>query len=301
MKKSAKRKQIARQRATQKRQRQQKHHRHAVAADRGASRRPAIQEPLLSGDLREGERALLEHFDGYAALRNALKDVAERDQEWAGIPMPIEGCGLVIEPSFPRADALMAICRPPGEEAEKEGNDEGIVFRNQFWSWAEHADVIVFEDNGKIQHVLSRKKIHNLDLTLGVLSCSDAWGIEQEQKAVKLLGTMVRHRQLKQYLLTGMFCERSRRSGIHYLFRRLRPTVAFTQHGSIRYREIGSSGVKIIAALCLHPIGYYTNSWGGAMCPTDDVVAHLALMRGDEHMFWRRANQHPPYRNEAGL
>jgi hypothetical protein len=37
------------------------------------------------------------------------------------------------------------------------------------------------------------------------------------------------------------------------------------------------------------------------MCPTDDVIAHLALMRGDEAMFWRRCNQHPPYRPEAGL
>lgn len=32
-----------------------------------------------------------------------------------------------------------------------------------------------------------------------------------------------------------------------------------------------------------------------------DVIAHLALMRGDEHMFWKRSNQHPPYRPEAGL
>jgi hypothetical protein len=53
--------------------------------------------------------------------------------------------------------------------------------------------------------------------------------------------------------------------------------------------------------LCLHPIGYYANSWAGAMCPTDDVIAHLMMMRADEPMFWRKANQHPPHRPEAGL
>jgi hypothetical protein len=31
------------------------------------------------------------------------------------------------------------------------------------------------------------------------------------------------------------------------------------------------------------------------------VVAHLMLMRGDEHLFWRKANQHPPYQPEAGM
>ena len=95
---------------------------------------------------------------------------------------------------------------------------------------------------------------------------------------------------MKQYLLTGMFLETSKRSGVHYLFRRLRPTVA-----------ISPSSTKILCTLCLHPIGYYAESWAGAMCPTDDVVAHLMLMRADEPMFWRRANQHAPWRPEAGL
>jgi hypothetical protein len=37
------------------------------------------------------------------------------------------------------------------------------------------------------------------------------------------------------------------------------------------------------------------------MCPTDDVIAHLMLMRGDEAMFWRRCNQHAAHLPEAGL
>ena len=65
-------------------------------------------------------------------------------------------------------------------------------------------------------------------------------------------------------------------------------------------REHGEQ-MRILACLCLHPIAYYADSWAGAMCPTDDVIAHLMLMRGDEPMFWRRSNQHAPTRPEAAL
>lgn len=62
-----------------------------------------------------------------------------------------------------------------------------------------------------------------------------------------------------------------------------------------------TSEARILCALCLHPIAYYSKSWAGAMTPTDDVCAHLMMMRSDEHLFWRRANQHAPWRPEAGL
>lgn len=90
-----------------------------------------------------------------------------------------------------------------------------------------------------------------------------------------------------------MFAERSPRSGISYIFRRLRPTIALKAGKDDRMR--------CLAALCMHPIGYYDGSWAGAMCPTDDVIAHLMLMRGDEHMFWRRSNQHPAWSQFAGI
>ena len=124
------------------------------------------------------------------------------------------------------------------------------------------------------------------------MGCSDVWGIEQEHNAVQLLGTLIRHRQLKQYLLTGMFLERSERSGVHYCFRRLRPTIACREH---------EGQMRILAALCLHPIGYYEGTWSGAMCPTEDVIGHLMLMRGDEHMLWKRSNQIAPWQPQAGL
>lgn len=220
-----------------------------------------------------------------AGLRNGLRKVAERDNEWAGVPMPMSGCPLVIEPTYPRAQALMEIGKKPEEPGER------VTLRNRFWSWRYRTDILVWEEGGKSVHAPA-SPTNRLALELATLDASNAWGIEQESNAVQTLGTLVRHRIFKQYMLTGMFLEKSERSGVHYLFRRLRPTLAITMKGD---------GARILCALCLHPIAYYEGSWAGAMTPTDDVIAHLMLMRGDEHMLWRRANQHAAYRREAGI
>lgn len=223
-----------------------------------------------------------------AGMRNGLRRLAADRKEWAGIPLPLDGSPLVIEPSYPHADAIMGIGRPD-DPPEPEA---GIVQRNVFWSWHRRSDVVVWERDGKIEWGMLRTGMPAATMALATLGAADAWGVEQEGAAVDLLGGLLRHRQFKQYLMTGMFLERSRRSGLSYLFRRLRPTLVLSTR-----RE----PVRILCALCLHPIGYYAGSWAGAMTPTDEVVAHLTLMRGDEPMFWRRSNQHPPWRPEAGV
>jgi hypothetical protein len=37
------------------------------------------------------------------------------------------------------------------------------------------------------------------------------------------------------------------------------------------------------------------------MCPTDEVIAHLLLMRGSEEKYWANANQHPIDHPAAGV
>lgn len=205
--------------------------------------------------------------------------------EWAGLPMPMEGQRLIVEPTFPYADAITRV------EARESGEDDGWRERNRWFSGRHRCDVIVMEREG----VISWGKLpafHHIALDLQTLGCTPVWGIEQEGRAVDLLGKMLRHHNFKQYLLTGMFLEKSERSGVTYIFRRLKPTIALSGTGD---------SMRILAALCQHPIAYYAGSWAGAMCPTDDVIAHLAMMRGDEHMFWKRSNQHPAWRPEAGL
>lgn len=205
--------------------------------------------------------------------------------------MPVEGAPLRIEPTFPNAAALAQIgAKEPGETLPAD-----FRLRNRWWSRRLNAEIGIWEEGGKLCWA-TLPAYNRLTREITTLQCSVAWGIEQEGRAVQLLGTLLRHHAFKSYLLTGMFMETSARSGLTYLFRRLKPTVVLDAR-SKREKE----PTRILCALCLHPIAYYDDTWAGAMTPTDDVVAHLMLMRGDEPMFWRRANQHPPYRPEAGL
>lgn len=240
------------------------------------------------------KRALLEQFDNFAPLRNGLLRASAKLGHWAGIPMPLEGEQLVVEPKYPHAEALMGMCGQQDDERDADPDLVGAKVRNTFFSTARRAHIIVAElANGRIEWGV-QPALHHLTHDLQTLGCSEAWGIQQESNALALLATMLPHRKYKQYLLTGMFLESSQRSGVTYLFRRLKPTVAIKA-------DHARGTTKVLCALCLHPIAYYAGTWAGAMCPTDDVIAHLSLMRGDEAMFWRRANQHPAFHTEAGL
>lgn len=210
--------------------------------------------------------------------------------EYGGIPVPVPGIGLTVEPTFKIAKLLMEETNP-----NKNEKDDGWAEkkRNVFYSHSKRCDVYVWNEDGKVVHGL-KSAIHSLDHLLATLSVvGKAWSLEQEMRAMKLLSDLLTNHQWTMYAMSGAFVERSKRSGVMYMFRRLRPTVA------LRARD--NEECKILAALCLHPIAYYAGSWAGGMCPTDDVIAHLMLMRGDEPMFWRRANQHAAHRPEAGL
>jgi hypothetical protein len=224
-------------------------------------------------------------LDNFAPMRDALASIANMTDEWAGIPMPIEGERLVIEPSYPWAAILSR------RDDDSPSEDDGWRLRNGWYSRHHRCDILLMERDGKLDWG-RLPAFHHISHDLRTLGCSDVWGTEQEGRAVDLLGKILRHRQFKQYLMTGMFLETSPRSGVTYLFRRLKPTVALTVRGD---------EPRILAALCMHPIAYYADSWAGSMVPTDDVIAHVTMMRGDEHMFWKRSNQHPAYRPEAGL
>ena len=137
-----------------------------------------------------------------------------------------------------------------------------------------------------------------LTFWLHTLGASDAWDVEAEAKArVKLRG-MLSERQWRHYDLTGTFLETSKRSGVMYMFRRSRPTIALTLRG-----RDGKTAewVRCLAVLCMHPIGYYQRTWAGCLVPSDDVIAHLLLCRHDEAGYWGQCNQHGSTSPEAGL
>lgn len=221
-----------------------------------------------------------------AGLRNALRHVAEEKGEWCGIPMPLEGERLVVEPSYPYA-GIGDIGKPDDND-----DDHGLKLRGSFYSTRRRCNISVIETaDGRITFGIE-PAFHHVTMDLHTLGCADAWGIEQESNAVHTLAELVTHRQFKHYMLTGSFLERSARSDVMYMFRRLKPTVAI---------RTTTKQCSVLCTLCLHPIAHYAGTWAGAMCPTDDVIAHLMLMRGDEHMFWRRANQHPAHLPQSGL
>jgi len=229
----------------------------------------------------------LNEHDHFAYARAVLGEIAHISDEWAGIPLPLEDHALVIEPTYPYAKELAKL----GQRELPPEDLSHITKRSHFWSTHRRSEVLIWSNRGKIEWGIV-PGMHHITQDLKTVGASVVWGIEQETNAFQLLAEHVSSHQFKQYVLTGMFLEQSRRSHIHYVFRRLRPTVAVSSQGGT---------LRILAALCLHPIAYYEGSWAGAMCPTDDLIAHLMLMRGDEHMFWRRANQHRAYRPEAGL
>lgn len=199
--------------------------------------------------------------------------------------MPIDGERLVIEPRFPMGEELAKIGAP-----EQEPLPDDVKPRNRWRSRRRNGEVYIWEEGGRIQHAVLPSQ--RLRMELHTLGCSAAWGLEQEHRALQLLGTLIRHYQFKQYALTGSFLETSPRSNVTYMFRRLRPTVAVSTAGD---------RTRILCCLCAHPIGYYQETFAGAMTPTDDVVAHLMMMRGDEPKYWGRCTQHPPWAPEAGL
>lgn len=215
------------------------------------------------------------------------------------MPTPVPGLDLVIEPRFRRKgwenfrwercyheDGTEEIFR---EEPAPEPSPWRQV--NRWWSHKLFAEVLVLRnEEGRARYGLQQRD--PLSFTLNSIVASQAWRVEAEQKALRKLASFVSAEDFNQYLLTGHLEERSKRSGLLYLFRKGRPTIALREEGA---------WMRPLCVLCLHPIGYYADSWAGVMCPTDEVIAHLLMMRGSEEKFWANANQHPANHPAAGI
>lgn len=239
------------------------------------------------------------HQEGHLtrqSFANGFARIAAERSEWAGLPVPMMGERLTIEKSYFMAEKQDDLNRLMNPETSlrtchiSEDADQTSL-RNSFWSDRLRCRILIWQEGKKFGSALDHGN-NRVDYDLRTLGCADAWSLETEERAMECLRGLLSHQQFRQYLLTGSFVETSKRSKVAYLFRRLRPTLAISTNGK---------NLRILAALCLHPIAYYNDSWAGAMCPSDDICSHLMLMRGDEKMFWKRANQHNPSRPEAGL
>lgn len=219
----------------------------------------------------------------YEQLARALQVIAVEKSEWAGLPIPLPEHKLVLEPRFPYQFQICEI-----NEGEQPSDWECV---NSWFSKRLRGNVLVGQCNGRARAFLEPWQA--TDMIIGTMDASRVWPLEAEIKAMSKLAELIPDHLFRAYIMTGTFIETSKRSGVTYLFRKLRPTVA------IKAQSDGT--LKLLCALCMHPIGFYTQTWAGAMVPTDDVIAHLLMMRGDEPKFWANANQHSVWKPQAGL
>lgn len=225
-------------------------------------------------------------------VRRKVNEIAVARGEWAGAPIPLEHCKLIMEPRYPWPG--MHGAQVGAKATEKEAAPFTVI--NSWHCFSRQAWIYVLDVDGKRcagfdSHGPGRRMRFWID-TLGV-AAAEVWTIEAEANALEKLKGLVTAQAYKCYVLSGTFLETSKRSLVTYLFRKLRPTVAL--------RPDKAGMMEVLTCLCLHPLGYYDQTWAGVMTPTDDVIAHLLMMRGCEHRFWRKANHHGMYRASAGI
>jgi hypothetical protein len=236
------------------------------------------------------------------SLDQASRHLAEAhldQQDWSGIPVPVPGLSLVLEPRYKHKaleDFRWKECYDENgvrQAIEEEPPPPASEYTrvNSWWNARYQLTIVVLKDKqGRARFSVSADD--RLAFTIRTLDAAVVWPVEAEQKAQKKLASLISKDLFELYLLTGHLGEISKRSRVTYLFRKGRPTIALRQD---------EAGTTVLCALCLHPIGYYGSTWAGVMCPTDEVIAHLLMMRGSEEKYWANANQHPLDHPAAGV
>jgi hypothetical protein len=251
----------------------------------------AVKAALETGHPTED---LLSHLTWDDVVQALTKLALERG-EWAGIPLPIQGMSMRIAERYPYKELEQVFM--PEEPATRVCRDgevtETVALRNRWFSPSRRVTFSLYQVGARVRLLTEPAGPGSqARMLLDTLGASRAWDLDAEILALDKLQELVSDVAFRYYVLTGMFLEQSRRSGVTYLFRRLRPTLALST---------STGEAVVLAALCLHSVAYYTGTWAGALCPTDDVISHLVLMRGDEAKFWRYAEQHQPLDPAAGI
>lgn len=234
---------------------------------------------------------------GWPEAHRALQRIADAAGEYAGIPQPVAGFAIDTEDRYRNREVADRVF---DRRAELGGDHEGFLtfhevrdddrVRNRWYSRAKGCWVYLLERDGRVVHATAPRQpaADRLTFWLATMGASQGWDADCELRAQEKLRELIKPHLFDMYQLTGTFLETSPRSRVTYLLRRGRPTLALVP--TVRGEE--DTGMRCLAALCMHPLALYRGTWAGCMVPTDDVIAHLLYLRGDEAGFWRRANQH---------
>ena len=250
-----------------------------------------IAEVALANELQDKLVELAEQVRGGTAISGdelfaVMNEIGERHGCDYGIPIPVVGS----DRQYPlrladRAPLQIAALNEARTEFEQRLQTSLRAHTRNSWNRlgditycivdTEQGPMIYpeYHAGGRLRKILAEFDVRQLTQQ----------SVEAEEKALKSLRSKINENQYRLYFLCGSFIERSLRSDIHYIFRKGKPTLALSFHGN--------EGGKCIAALCMHPMGYYQYTHVGLMCPTDEVIAALLMMRGDERKFWSKSGQ----------
>lgn len=268
--------------------------------------------PLKEQELRDAIQRYLDgvvfdliqgHTVSYDAAYTAINQIASEHGFLSGVPIPVLGehpPDLVMASGVPLAEVFHMQQEHRRHQRETEMAEEltmsRVRVRNSWHVLGDKTVCVVESTEGPMAFPRYdagnrlRKLIRGGEVRHHAHQTAAA-----EFKALESLRTRVSESQFDSYVLSGMFPERSPRSDIWYFFRKGYPTLAVTFHG----KHEGNG--KVLAALCLHPMGYYAGTHVGLMTPTDEVIAHLLMMRADEHKFWAKSGQWAAEDTRSGI
>jgi len=228
-----------------------------------------------------------------------LARASRKAGEWAGYPMPIEGMSMTVHPSYPFSENLSKtfLPKPSLRVCHDSDVNEDVELRNSWSSYKDRWTIQIWRDGKKFLFTRG-SRVHAAPMVLQTLGAARSWDFAAELRAQETLKRHLTEWAYQCYIMTGTFLETSPRSHVSYMFRRLRPTIAMTGRPTRKGDDVG---MRILTCLCLHPVGFFNGTFAGALVPSDDVLAHLLMMRGCEAKFWAHANHHDPLSPEAGL
>lgn len=207
-------------------------------------------------------------------------EAAQEAGDYAGVPVPWTKFRVLLAPGA-KASRVAEMVSDESQYRFAPASDS--VHRTVMLS--KGIVLIRFKDSeGKLHIYRDGIAAQRFELYIEAMSARRSCLADAEWKAMQRLMTMLSEEQREDYVLSASFAERGR-SNVLYGFRKGLPTLAIA---------IGEEAGTPLAALCLHPLGYYEGTHAGVLAPSDDVIAALLMMRSDEKFFWRKANQISP-------